>query len=139
MILSKEDMFCDGQQIAATGTTVSESVLDFHSQGDDLLFLLFLVVLVTGAMAGDGTLAIVFQSCAAEGFGSNVKEVTLASGLAAADLTKGTFAVKNASLPKGLLRYNRIAFKLTLAQGETVTTAPKFSAFIVDGRTEPLS
>lgn len=138
MQISNQDKFCWQQQITASGTTVSTNVLDFGDQGNDMLSLLFLVVLVTKAMAGTGTVAIVLQSCAAEDFGSNVKEITLATGLAAASLTKGAFPVANASLPKDLLRYNRLAFKVTTAEGESVTTAPAFSGFLVDGRTEPL-
>jgi len=138
MKLSKQDMFCEAQSVSKTVTAVSTNVLDFGAHGDDILFTLFIVILVVTAMDGDGTFDIVLESCDDAAFGSGVEDHVLASGLAEADLAAGVFAVKNAPLPKGLKRYQRLSFEPTLAEGETITTAPAFTAFLVDGRQEPL-
>lgn len=139
MHLSKEDSFCYDQQIAATGDTVSTNVLDFNKHGDDLQNQLHLCIQSAGAIAGDGTVSIVWQTSDAEAFGSGVVEHLLTpTALSPSTTVAGTWIVKNAALPKSLKRYQRLKFSVTLGQGETMTTAPKFRAFIVDGRQEPL-
>lgn len=132
---SKQDMFCEGQQVATTSTTASTNVLDFHAHGDDILNKLFLVVLITVALVGAGTVTIKWQTCDAEDFGSGVVETLLTPTALSATDTAGTFAVKNAALPRGLKRYNRLLF----TAADTITTAPAFTAFIVDARVEPLA
>lgn len=137
MDLSNEDKFCEELSASKTVDSYTEN-LDFHSHGDDILFTLFLFVLVTTSMDGDGTYDIVWQSCDDENFGSGIVETTLAEGLAEADLAAGVFVVQNAPLPRGLKRYQRLAFKPTLAEGESVTTAPAFSAYLTPGRVDPI-
>lgn len=140
MNLTNHDKFCEGQQIATTGNTASTHVLDFHSHGDDINNKLFLVVLAVAALAGDGAVSIKWQTCALEGFGSGVVETLLTpTALGVAGTAPGTWVVKNAPLPRDLKRYNRLLFSVTLAEGEEMTTAPTFSAYITDNRVEPLS
>lgn len=132
---SNQDKFCEGQQIAAADTTVSEHKLDFHQHGDDILNKLFLVILITVALVGEGNVTIKWQTSDDEAFGSGVTETLLTpTALSAAD-TAGTWAVKNACLPRGLKRYQRLIFT---ASG-TITTAPAFTAYVVDARVEPLA
>lgn len=139
MHISNQDKFCEGQQIGATGTTASTNVLDFNQHGDDIQHKLFLCVLLTAAAAGTGAITIKWQTCDAEAFGSGVVETLLTpTAISAAD-TAGTWIVKNATLPRNLKRYNRLAFTVTLGDGEEITTAPKFTAFLIDGRVEPLA
>lgn len=136
---SNQDKFCEALSVSKTAKTNTEG-LDFGKHGDDINNQLFLVLLVVTAMAGDGTYKITWETSDDNEFGAgNVASTTLADDLDAADITAGTFLIKNAPLPRGLKRYNRLAFTPTLAQGETMTTAPAFTAEIVTGRDEPLT
>lgn len=139
MLLSKEDTFCEVQAPTNTANAVSVStnVLDFGGHGDDVLHRLHLVVQCTGAASGaTGALAIAWETCALENFASGSVTIPVtAAALAAADLTLGAYPVKNMPIPQGLLRYNRLKFT---NGANTWSTAPKVSAYVVDGRQIPL-
>ena len=130
MLLSKEDMFCEAQATSTTATA-STNVLDFHKHGDDILHNLFWSVWVRSVSGTvDKDLTITWETCAAEAFASNVK--TLATVVVAkADAVAGAFVVKNAALPKGLLRYNRLKFTETSG-----TKFPDVTAFVHTDRVE---
>ena len=128
MELSKEDMFSESQQTAASATA-STNVLDFHKHGDDVLNMLYWSVLVTAATNGSA-LTIAWETSDTEAFSSATTLWT--KTVAATGLTLGAEPVKNEALPKGLKRYNRLKYT-----GEASKTAyPKVTAFIHAGRDE---
>ena len=136
MQLSKEDMFCEGQQTATTAAA-STNVLDFGKHGDDVLNKLFwslFVAAVTGVV--DKTLTVAWETSDYEGFvdGSNNASATtvFSKTIAATDLVAGAYPIRNEALPKGLKRYNRLKF----TSGASSTYYPKVTAFVHDGRDE---
>ena len=141
MQLSKEDMFCEVQQpdksttSGSTVTTASTNVLDFGNHGDDVLNKLFWSLFVDADSNGV-TVKAQWYTSDYEGFvdgSNNASETKLfeTDTIAAASLTAGAYIVKNAPLPKGLKRYNRLKFVCS-----TGTTSPKVTAFVHDGRDE---
>ena len=70
MNLSKEDMFCEAQQLDGTTLTVaSTNTLDFHFHGDDAMKRLFWSLFVAVATNGSG-LTVAWYTSDAENFGS---------------------------------------------------------------------
>ena len=130
MQLSKEDMFCE-EMTCTAAAKASDNVLDFHKHGDDVMGKLFWSVHVPGVTGTvDKDLLVEWQTSDAEDFSSGVATVYSAT-LAKAGLVAGAYPIKNAPLPKGLKRYNRLQF--TEASG---TLFPKVTAFLHDGRDE---
>lgn len=128
MNLSKQDIFCEAQQTSATAAA-STNVLDFNAHGDDIYQNLFWSVYVDAATNGSA-LTVVWQTSDTENFSSVTSAFT--KTVAATELTKGAYPIKNEPLPKGLKRYNRLQF-----QGEASKTAyPKVTAFLHTGRDE---
>jgi hypothetical protein len=87
--------------------------------------------------------SIYWQTSAAEAMSNPVETLLTPTALADADLTAKAFVIKNAPLPKNLLRYNRLKFVLIPDDpGGTETyptTPPAFTAFLTDNRIEPLA
>ena len=151
---SNQDTFCEnlaltnGADGTATVTTYTD-ILDFGSHGSDLLKKLFLVGFCTQAMVSvasyASTVAIYWQTSAAEAMSNAVETLLTPSALSDAGLTLNKVVLNNLVLPSGtsLLRYNRLKFVLTPGQNSSTeeypTTVPKFTAFITDNREEPLA
>lgn len=149
MLISKEDLFCWMQQLEVTAEdeAASENVLDFGKHGADILNRLALVVrsevdAVAGVDdSGDedeySALAIAWQTCDLEDFSDGVVTIPVTTtALGEDELSENEYVVKNMPLPRGLKRYNRLSFvNNDVAWDED---APVVSAFLVDGRTEPL-
>lgn len=126
MDLSKQDNFCEDQQTSATAAA-STNVLDFHANGDDIMFRLFWNVLVTKATNGSA-LSISWETSDSESFVSY--DTIFAKTVPAAALALGDWAVKDEPLPQGLKRFNRLKF-----QGEASKSGyPKVTAFLTTGR-----
>jgi hypothetical protein len=154
MRLSNQDTFCtalaltSGENGTASVTTYTD-ILDFGSHGSDILKKLFLVGICTQALVSAAsyasTVAIYWQTSAAEAMSNPVETLLTPSALTDAGLTLNKVVLNNMVLPSGtsLLRYNRLKFVLTPGDNsgtETYpTTVPKFTAFITDNREEPLA
>lgn len=129
MQLSKEDMFCEGMACTAAAKA-SDNVLDFHAHGDDVLNRLFWSVHVDSTDgAVDKNLVVEWQTSDAEGFASSETLATVT--VDKEEVVAGAYVVRNAPLPKGLKRYNRLRF--AEASG---TKFPAVTAFLHDGRDE---
>lgn len=133
MQLSKEDMFCENLKIGTSASHTADNVLDFHSHGDDILGQLFWSAIVTGidpeAATADEDVTVAWETSDTENFSS---PVTLASvTVDSANVAKGAWLVRNAPLPKGLKRYNRLAISEASGTKMAVVTA-----FVHDGRDE---
>ena len=73
MDLSKQDMFCEGQQLDGTTlTAASTNVLDFSKHGDDILNKLFWSLFVDAATNGSA-LTVQWYTSDAENFSSETK------------------------------------------------------------------
>ena len=128
MDLSKQDMFCEGQQLDGTTlTAASTNVLDFSKHGDDILYRLFWSLFVDAATNGSA-LTVQWYTSDAENFSSETKlfEKSIAKEL----LTQGAYPIKDEPLPKGLKRYNRLKFTTEASK----TAYPKVTAFLHSGR-----
>ena len=132
MMLSKEDTFCEAMDCSAA-EKASANVLDFGKHGDDILNRLFWSVFINlignSASAADEDVTVKWETSDAEDFGTKATPYTVV--LPAASVVKGAYVIKNAPLPKGLKRYNRLTFS------ETGGSAfPNVTAFVHDGRDE---
>jgi hypothetical protein len=152
MLKSLQDTFCTAKALTngtteSSVTTYSTDILDFGAHGDDILYKLFLIIQCTTAMASVSEkpcgVSIYWQTSAAEAMSNPVETLLTPTALADADLTAKAFVIKNAPLPKNLLRYNRLKFVLIPDDpGGTETyptTPPAFTAFLTDNRIEPLA
>jgi len=163
MKLSAMDLFCWKK---ATSTSAAFSnVLDFGTDGnspfepatgnvpvnktggthgDDILNKLYWC-LHCATDSADGNLTVVWETSDNDpgtSANNNASKVEVWSKtIAAANLTKGAYPIANEALPKGLKRYNRL--KLTGSAGSdssVVTKAyPSVTAFVIDGRDEPIA
>ena len=129
MNLSKEDTFCESMTCTADAKA-STNVLDFGKHGDDVFGNLFWSVLaasVTGTV--DKDVVVEWETSDTEAFSSaaTLEQKTIDKSL----VTAGAWLVKNAPLPKGLKRYNRLKFSESSG-----TYFPVVSAFVHDGRDE---
>lgn len=113
--------------------------------GDDILFSLFWI-LWASTTAADSSITVVWETSdnepTANTENSDASKVeVLTKTFAAAQLVAGAYLVQNEPLPKGLKRYNRLKITGTAGSDSSVSTKvyPKVSAFIVDGRDEPLA
>lgn len=157
MVLSKQDLFCDGQALTGTAATDSENVLDWGTggvsgltavtglastafdkkaigagaHGDDLRGGLYLNVHVTGSLADDKTLKVEWKTSDSNASGATWT-VVRDYGAAARNTWVGkNFRIANERLPPGLKRYQKLSFTSAVANAATVT------AFITDGRVDP--
>lgn len=154
MVLSKQDLFCDGQALTAATATDSENVLDWGTggvsgltavtglastafdkkaigagaHGDDLRGGLYLNVHVTGSLADAKTLKVEWKTSDDKSTWTVVRDY----GAAARSTWVGkNFRIANERLPSGLKRYQKLAFTAGVANAATVT------AFVTDGRVDP--
>lgn len=129
MLLNKQELFSDAQEIPGTlnAATDSTNTLDFRSHGDDIDKELRWFVLLTETATSDGaaTLQITWQTSANN---SDWTTVYTGSAIALADLTAGSMLVDGAVLPTGLLRYNKLVYKNA---GAAFTNTPTVDAGIV--------
>ena len=111
MLLSKEDMFSDAQEIPVTlnAATDSTNVLDFKSHGDDIDKLLrwFVILGETATSNGAATLTITWQTSAN---GTDYTTLWTSETFALASLVAGAKLVDGLVLPTGLKRYNKLVF-----------------------------
>jgi len=138
MILSKQDTFCEAKTTSTTAAYTD--VLDFGKNGDDVMRNLSWLLLVTAA-AAKSTLTVTWETSDYESFtdagGSASKTDLWSETIATASLVKGGFPVKDAPLPKGLKRYNRLKLQATSTAGEGETpTYASISSYIYSGRDE---
>lgn len=129
MLLNKQELFSDAQEIPVTqnAATDSTNTLDFRSHGDDIDKELRWFVLLTETATSDGaaTLQIIWQTSANN---SDWTTVYTGSAIALASLTAGAFLVDNAVLPSNLKRYNKLVYKNA---GAAFTNTPAVDAGIV--------
>lgn len=138
MILSKQDTFCEAKTTSNTASYTD--VLDFGNNGDDVMRCLSWLLLVTSA-ATKATLTVTWETSDHESFadasGRESKTDLWSRTIATDDLVKGGFPVKDAPLPKGLKRYNRLKLQATSTAGGGETPAyPGVSSYIYSGRDE---
>ena len=129
MLLDKQEMFSDAQEIPVTlnAATDSTNTLDFRSHGDDIDKELrwFVLLTETATSAGDATLQITWYTSADR---QTWTAVYTGSAIALASLTAGAFLVDNAVLPSNLQRYNKLVYKNA---GAAFTNTPAVDAGIV--------
>ncbi len=127
MIISKEDLFSDKQEIGTTTDVVaSTNVLDWRWHGDDILRNATLFVKIDGGgTPGSGTtLTVKFETSS-----DNSSWTELATTGALAAPAAGAVVI-NMALPKGLKRYNRVTYQAGTA---AYSVTPTITAGIVLG------
>lgn len=129
MLLDKQEMFSDAQEIPVTlnAATDSTNTLDFRSHGDDIDKELRWSVLLKETATSDGaaTLQIIWYTSADA---DSWTAVYTGSAIPLASLTAGAFLVDNAVLPSNLQRYNKLVYKNAVA---AFTNTPAVDAFIM--------
>ena len=135
MNLSKEDTFCEAMTCTAAAKA-SDNVLDFHAHGDDVMNSLFWSVFVNDITdTVDKDVVVKWETSDYETFldgsGNASSTELFALTVDKANVVKGAYLIKNAPLPKGLKRYNRLSFTES-----TGTEFPIVTAFLHSGRDE---
>ena len=157
MKLSQMDLFC--WKATPTADGLYTKALDFGTDGnapfeptagnapadgtgghhgDDVLYRMFWCLWCSTAAEGAG-LTVVWETSdndpadgQANADASKVELLTRT--ITAGEMAKGAYPIANEPLPKGLKRFNRLKIKAT-GNG----TAPEVSAFLLDGRDEPIA
>lgn len=129
MLLSKEDMFSDAQEIPVTlnAATDSANVLDFKAHGDDIDKLLrwFVILGETATSDGAATLTITWQTSEN---GTDWTTVYTSATFALASLVAGAKLVDGLVLPTGLKRYNKLVYTNA---GAAFTNTPAVDAAVI--------
>lgn len=129
MLLSKEDMFSDAQEIPVTlnAATSSTNTLDFKANGDDIDKLLrwFVILGETATSNGAATLTITWQTSEN---GTDWTTVYTSATFALASLVAGAKLVDGLVLPTGLKRYNKLVYTNA---GAAFTNTPAVDAAVI--------